>query len=192
MSKDDLSGKKLDHASLSNTDLSESNLSKASLRHSQLKGANLRNTDLTESDLRGAHLEHADVTGANLHNADLSDADLRGVDLSRAASVEGAKIGGARGIAEDIAAKADDDRVIDVGWEDVQRDQLSNHDLLRYVVGLNQQIVTEAQALIEGETTSNVPTDTGRRFAIEQMNQLRERRDKMEAQLVHLLSEKAG
>lgn len=123
MPKDNLSGKKLDHVSLSGSDMSETDLSKSSLRRSHLKGANLQHANLSESDLHGAHLENADVTGADLHNADLSEADLHGVDLGRAASIEGIKLAGAQGLADDVTRavsdqpeRAPDDRVLNVRW----------------------------------------------------------------------------
>ncbi len=106
MPKDNLSGKKLDHMNLSGTNVSESDLSKASLRRSQLKGAKLHNANLADSDLRGAHLEHADLSGA----------DLRGVDLGRTASIEGAKLAGAKGVSPETVEQVADDRVMSVQW----------------------------------------------------------------------------
>lgn len=116
MPKDDLSGKKLDHVSLSGANLADSDLSKSSLRRSHLEGASLRNANLAESDLQGAHLDHADLTGAVLRNADLTEADLRGADLGRAATTEGAKLAGAKGVPPERAEQAADDQVMSVGW----------------------------------------------------------------------------
>jgi len=122
MPKDDLSGKKLDHISLAGADLSEWDLSHASLRRSHLEGAKLQNANLAESDLHGAHLEHADLTGAILSHTNLTEADLHGVDLQRAATTEGAKLDGAKGVPPEVVEQVEADRVLSVRWEEEARD----------------------------------------------------------------------
>jgi uncharacterized protein YjbI with pentapeptide repeats len=109
MSKDDLSRKNLDDASFAGSDLSDTELSHTSLRRSQLQGANLQRAELAGADLHGAQLDGADLTGANLRDADLTGASLHGVDLERAASTEGARLSGARGLGEAGLPDRDDD-----------------------------------------------------------------------------------
>ena len=85
----DLSGTNLKWANLTNVDLSDANLSGADLSQANLSGtnlkwANLSNVDLSEANLRGANLGGADLNGQNLSNVDLSEANLRGTNLSGA------------------------------------------------------------------------------------------------------------
>ena len=118
MRSEHLAGKNLNHVSLSGANLSDSDLSHASLRGAHLEGAKLQNTKLAGSDLQGAHLKGADVSGADLHNTNLTEADLRGVDLGRAASNEGVRLAGAKGVSSEVAEHAADDRVVSVHWDD--------------------------------------------------------------------------
>lgn len=184
MPKDNLSGKNLDHVNLSGTDLSESDLSNTSLRRSQLKGAKLHNANLAESDLRGAHLEHADLTGAHLERANLTGTDLRGVDLSRVASLEGARLGGARGVPDQTDAQVDDDQVISVRW-----DAEWPEPPLASVAEINRQIIESLRA---ASTEIEQLTGKDRRDAIDEVNHLRQRRDAMEAQLVRALMDETS
>jgi hypothetical protein len=117
MPNDDLSGQNLDHVNLSGANLSNSDLSRSSLRRSHLKGTNLQHANLEHSDLRGAHLEGSDVAGADLRHADFSEANLHGVDLSQAASTEGITLTGATGVSDEMAQRAEVDRVVGVRWE---------------------------------------------------------------------------
>jgi uncharacterized protein YjbI with pentapeptide repeats len=186
MPKDNLSGKKLDHVNLSGTNLSEADLSNASLRRSQLKGAKLHNANLADSDLRGAHLEHADLTGAHLEHADLSGADLTGVDLRTVASLEGANLTDARGIADQPEVHTDDDRVVSIRWDGDQSAHLSVDRLLASVVDLNGQIADSVRAV---STQHKHLAGNDRRDAIAAITHLRQRRDELEARLVRAFAE---
>jgi uncharacterized protein YjbI with pentapeptide repeats len=73
---------------LTSADLQFANLADADLRHGILLGASLRQAVLTGADLRGA-----DLRDANLENADLSRARLADVDF-RNADLHGAEFGG--------------------------------------------------------------------------------------------------
>lgn len=170
MPKDNLSGKNLDHVNLSGTDMSDADMSHSSLRRSQLKGTKLNNADLAESDLRGAHLGHADVTGTNLRDADLSESDLRGVDLGRAASVEGAKLTGARGVSGELANAAGK-----------SSEQLGVGHVLEEVVELNRQILEAVRSLFDPRQRENAEAE--RRGDIERIDALRQRRDALENRL---------
>jgi uncharacterized protein YjbI with pentapeptide repeats len=128
MPSEHLAGKNLNHVNLSGTDLSDSDLSQASLRRAHLEGAKLQNANLAGSDLQGARLKDADVSGADLHNADLTEADLRGVDLDRAASTEGVRLAGAKGVPPEVAEQAAEDRVVSVHWDaDAAEDDQVEH-----------------------------------------------------------------
>lgn len=190
MPKDDLSGQNLDHGSFSDANMSDVDLSKSSLRQSQLKRTNLRNSNLTGSDLHGAHLEQADVTGANLRDTDLSDADLRGVDLSRAGSIEGVKLEGAKGVANDIANQVASDGVVNLRWQDSPAGPRSVNDLLQAIADANLEILTAAQRERDRQATSPVPHDQVN--ALELIAQLQQRRDEMELRLVHAFQERDG
>ena len=74
----------LRRADLQETDLFESNLSRANLRRTDLSGADLRRADFSEADIRGAILDGANLTGAELREADLRKANLSRVNLSDA------------------------------------------------------------------------------------------------------------
>lgn len=84
-------GVDMNHASMANMRLDESNLKGANLegailqlanlRGANLEGANLSRTHLHAVNLRGANLRGASLRGANLLDADLTGADLTGADL---------------------------------------------------------------------------------------------------------------
>jgi hypothetical protein len=76
---------RLDHAILESADLTDADLSKASLRFARLDKArlsstDLKNADLTESRLRGANLYRVKLTGAVVQDCDFSDAKNAGAD----------------------------------------------------------------------------------------------------------------
>lgn len=80
---EELTGKDLAGANLSNLDLTGANLvgcnlSGADLRHTKLIRANLSKCKLCKADLRGA-----DLSQANLSEADLTGARLRRANLTR-------------------------------------------------------------------------------------------------------------
>jgi len=89
-----LSNSNLSQANLSAVDLRESDLSNADLSGAYLGEANLSNADLSKASLRAAYLgvahlheaylDGASLRSANLRGADLHEADLRGADLSEA------------------------------------------------------------------------------------------------------------
>jgi uncharacterized protein YjbI with pentapeptide repeats len=61
--------------------LSQANLSESDLKRADLRGANLIEANLKRADLRGANLLGADLTGADLSESNLSKADLFGANL---------------------------------------------------------------------------------------------------------------
>jgi len=102
----DLSGADLSNALLLNANLIVADLSGADLSNALLDNADLV-ADLSNADLSGASLLGADLRDANLLGADLRDANLIGADLSRAdlseanlngADLENANLSGADGI----------------------------------------------------------------------------------------------
>ncbi len=70
--------------SLSQADLTGSDLSHIDLRNSALSGANLRGSDLYYTDLSEADLSDVNLSSADLHNAILGDADLSRTNLQDA------------------------------------------------------------------------------------------------------------
>src|SRR5215212_2517767 len=80
----DLSGADLSNALLDNADLvadlSNADLSGASLLGADLRDANLLGADLRDANLIGADLSRADLSEANLNGADLENANLSGAD----------------------------------------------------------------------------------------------------------------
>src|SRR5215218_3622268 len=102
----DLSGADLSNALLLNANLIVADLSGAGLSNALLDNADLV-ADLSNADLSGASLLGADLSDGNLFSADLSEANLIGADLSRAdlsdanlvgANLENANLSGADGI----------------------------------------------------------------------------------------------
>nr|DAJ35964.1 MAG TPA: pentapeptide repeat protein [Caudoviricetes sp.] len=90
----DLSGAKLQYASLCDLALGRADLHCAVLRMANLERSNLCGANMRMADLRHASLRGARLRGADLRCADLSMADLRGVDL-RGAKLVGANLCGA-------------------------------------------------------------------------------------------------
>lgn len=87
--KPDLSNSILSEANLSGIDLSDAVLNWAHLGEANLSKANLRGADLSDTDLFEANLSGAKLSGAEIYNskimqADLSKANLRKANLSRA------------------------------------------------------------------------------------------------------------
>jgi uncharacterized protein YjbI with pentapeptide repeats len=105
MTKDDLSGQRLDAINLADTDLSEANLSGSSLRYAQMQRAKLAGADLSESDLKGADLRDADLSEATLRRTRLTEADLRAAGLERAATLDEVDLSGAKGVPAEVAEK---------------------------------------------------------------------------------------
>lgn len=79
-----LKGARLENASLRKVMLSEGRLLNSNLSNTDFTKANLRNADLSYSDLKGAILYEADLTGANLESSNLTGANLEGCKLDRA------------------------------------------------------------------------------------------------------------
>lgn len=71
----------LSRAVLSSANLSGSDLTDANLNHVDLGGAQLINANLRNARLSYAHLNRADLSGADLIGAHLNKADLQGADL---------------------------------------------------------------------------------------------------------------
>ena len=74
----------LSNTVLTEADLSEANLTKAILQWTRLTGAYLLSANLTDVNLRMAYLTVAYLVGANLTKANLTRADLMHADLTRA------------------------------------------------------------------------------------------------------------
>jgi uncharacterized protein YjbI with pentapeptide repeats len=90
----DLSNADLTEASLEGANLSQARLSEANLYQARLSEANLYQARLGEANLREADLSEAGLIGADLSGADLSGADLSGARLS-GAGLSGADLSGA-------------------------------------------------------------------------------------------------
>ncbi|MEU8735020.1 pentapeptide repeat-containing protein [Streptomyces tendae] len=82
----DLQGAELHHRDLEGVDwrwanLSQANLTGASLKFVHFEGVNLRNARLQGADMRLAHLNRANLNWADLQGADLATAVLEGAEL---------------------------------------------------------------------------------------------------------------
>ncbi|ANI91255.1 Uncharacterized protein in mobD 3'region [Dietzia timorensis] len=103
----DLSDANLSEASLMRVDLSGAALTSADLSGANLIGANLSGANLIGADLSGANLLNADLSGARLLIADLSGARLMSADLSGArlkrADLVGARLVRANLIGADLS-----------------------------------------------------------------------------------------
>ncbi|MBP0001791.1 MAG: pentapeptide repeat-containing protein [Cyanobacteria bacterium SID2] len=99
LSEANLSQASLSRINLRNACLSVANLSGANLERANLKGAKLNVAKLSSSNLRGANLRDADLNVANLIRADLTGADLFQASLIRTemlrADLSGADLRGA-------------------------------------------------------------------------------------------------
>lgn len=172
-----LSNKNLDDANLSGSDLSDADLSQASLRRSRLTGAKLERANLAESDLHGAHLAHVDVTGADLRNADLTDARLHGVDLGQAASTDGVRLAGAKGVTGELAELASR-----------PAEQVHLERVLERIADLHRECAEAVHALFGSGGTvdedGKAPTDADRRVAMERIGAIRRRQDALENELL--------
>lgn len=87
--KPDLSNSILSEYNLSGIDLSDAvlnwaHLGKANLSKANLSRADLSDTDLFEANLSGANLKRAEIYNSKIMQADLSKANLRKANLSRA------------------------------------------------------------------------------------------------------------
>ncbi len=80
----DLSRVSLRESDLGGADLSGADLSEADLISADLNGANLSGADLKRAFLMEANLGGADLSGADLRGASLISANLNGADLSNA------------------------------------------------------------------------------------------------------------
>lgn len=77
----DLSGVDLRRAFLLDTKLCGTNLRKAKLNEAYLAGADLNEADLSKADLRGVYFNGANLSSANFSRALLSNATLNGVSF---------------------------------------------------------------------------------------------------------------
>ena len=91
----DLSQADLSQASLSGLDLHSINLSRAILRGADLRNTNLSRADLQGVDLKGAKLDKTNLTGAYLWQADLEGLDLRLTNL-QGADLKDSKVQGTK------------------------------------------------------------------------------------------------
>jgi uncharacterized protein YjbI with pentapeptide repeats len=182
MPNDELTGKNLDDASLAGSDLSDADLSHTSMRRAELKGANLRGATLAGADLHGARLDGVDLTGANLHDADLTGASLHGVDLDQAATTEGIRLSGAKGLGEQVARESDD-RASGAHMEEAAEDILL---ITRDIAQVAREVATSRAVSGQGQ---EVPTDTDRRAAIERIEELRVRRALVEERMMSIIED---
>lgn len=184
MPNNHVSRKNLDDASLDGADLSDNDLTDASMRRSRLKGANLQHAALAGADLHGAQLDGADVTGADLRDADLTDASLHGVDLDRAATTEGVRLAGARGIGDSVLQDRDDNAPLGHLTE-------TTADIL----ALTQDIADVARAVLDPADASSTPgvrPDAATRHVVAQIVDLQARRNLLEDRILSLLDEQAA
>jgi uncharacterized protein YjbI with pentapeptide repeats len=89
-----LEGTDLSQADLTEASLRSAHLENASLLVAHLEGASLSGVHLEDGDLRGARLEISDLRGAHLERAKLNEAILEGADM-RTAHLEGADLSSA-------------------------------------------------------------------------------------------------
>ena len=85
---------KISIVSLTGADLTEVNLSNATIMFVDFRGATLVNADLSGSSLHGSNFSGAQLKNANLSGADLSGADLSGARLIKA-NLSNANLNGA-------------------------------------------------------------------------------------------------
>jgi hypothetical protein len=118
-----LRGASLSQINLSYTDMTEADLSRASLYGANFSYANLNRAyfigaDLRDADFTWANLEETYLSGANLSRANLSGANLKDVDLSRAnlcgADLRGANFDGANF----MGAIFSDNTFGDIRWDE--------------------------------------------------------------------------
>lgn len=101
-STSDLRGLRLKDCDFTGARLENTDLRGANLTMGHLRGADLRNADLREADLEGAWLAGADLRGADLRGSFLTGTTFFEGDVF--ARVEGARLGGASGLLEIMAA----------------------------------------------------------------------------------------
>lgn len=182
MPNDELTGKNLDDASFAGSDLSDADLSHTSLRRADLKGANLQGATLAGADLHGARLDEADLAGADLREADLTNASLQGVDFDQAASTEGVRLAGARGLGKQVAREPDD-RASDAHMDEAAKDILL---ITRDIAQVARDVST---ATASSGQVREVPTDTDRRAAIQRIDELRARRHLVEERMISVIED---
>lgn len=78
----DLSDIQIPKANLIHTNLANASLIRANLSKANLAGADLTSANLGSANLSGANLESANLSGANLISTNLSDTNLTGANLS--------------------------------------------------------------------------------------------------------------
>ncbi|MDA7988490.1 MAG: pentapeptide repeat-containing protein, partial [Alphaproteobacteria bacterium] len=92
-----LTGARLNNADLTDASLISSDLTDSSLQKADLTGARLNNAVLKGADLTSANLTNAVLTGSSLNNAALTDVILRGANLRYAdltnAALNGSAVG---------------------------------------------------------------------------------------------------
>ncbi len=76
-----IAGADLAHADLSDAQLLNANVSFANLTGADLAGAEFENASIFTADLTGADAQHTDLSFANMDNADFTNANLTGADL---------------------------------------------------------------------------------------------------------------
>lgn len=183
MPNDEVIGKNFDDASFAGSDLSDADLSRTSLRRAELKGANLRGATLAGADLHGARLDGVDLTGADLRDADLTDASLHGVNLDQAASTEGIRLAGAKGLGEQVACDSDD-HASEAHMHEAAEDMLL---ITRDIAQVARDVAT-ARAAASGHLNAE-PSDTDRRAAMERIDELRARRNLVEERMMSLIED---
>lgn len=77
---------------MTNADLSRANLKGVKFNNSLLIGSNLSQADLSFCDLSDANMSNANISGTNLQGAKMFDTVLNGVDLTKALTIEQARL----------------------------------------------------------------------------------------------------
>ncbi|NLC14592.1 MAG: pentapeptide repeat-containing protein, partial [Chloroflexi bacterium] len=113
-----LAGANLSHTDLSRANLGDTNLKGANLKGAYLSHAKLSHANLTDADLSGATLRFADFRYANLSHANLGNAYLRGIDFRFAklicTNLRGADLRNANLIRADLKGARYDDTILEM------------------------------------------------------------------------------
>jgi DNA-binding NarL/FixJ family response regulator len=100
LSKAELHGADLRHAELIGCQMVEANLAVARMRHAHLRGCTLDRANLQGADLAGADLAGSNFDGADLKGANMLGVSLNGADLSGAKGMTQAQLESATGDAK--------------------------------------------------------------------------------------------
>lgn len=166
LSEADLHNTNLRKASLFGANLSRADLSAVDLRIASLFGANLSEANLLGANLSGADLLEANLSGANMVRTNLSKADLSQANLSRAYMLQ-ADLSGACGWTIKqldgalILVGAVMPNGVQLGWEEtVLQKRIEGPTFQEWKVQyLAQHGGDETTPRDTGESTNNAPTE---------------------------------